>query len=488
MQNNRFDKSEQNQSYENNFSFDNFAAISNDSTFVNCLQNETILNTVIEQKEPLSKEEVIPEDTIPAYDPKDPLYRDLIYGTNADETFETGIGNDYLDGGGGVDTLIGGKDNDTYIADNPNDVVVEYYNEGIDIVYARCDYELSDHIEKLYMSKNSYNGIGNDQKNTIIGNNYDNQIQGKGGNDWLLGGRGNDTIWGGNGNDNIDAGYDDDILIGGNGNDFLSAGKGNDYLFGGTGNDVLLGSAGEDYMHGGSGNDKFYVENINDTVVEGYNNGYDVVYSTVSYELSANIEHLQLYGYAQINGCGNDSDNLIQGNGMSNTLEGLAGDDTIYGYSGDDNIYGGLGNDSLYAGLGNNFLSGGLGDDLLVADIGNDILQGGVGNDNYEGFKSHLVWNGSELVFENFGTDIITDTGGIDSLYLEVFPTFMTTLNYHYDDENQHSLLIEVGDESQILISNYFADEYLNAAGEGYIEDILLSYRHLDFNDVVALM
>ena len=100
--------------------------------------------------------------------------------------------------------------------------------------------------------------------------------------------------------------------------------------------------------------------------------------SSTSYTLGANEDNLQLTGTANINGSGNELNNILTGNSGANTLKGMAGADSLYG---------GAGNDILHAGDGVTFtdtlvdeLHGGDGADLLYAD-GADLLYGEAGND-----------------------------------------------------------------------------------------------------------
>ncbi|YAF72752.1 calcium-binding protein [Pseudomonas sp. G7(2022)] len=62
----------------------------------------------------------------------------------------------------------------------------------------------------------------------------------------------------------------------------------------------------------------------------------DQVISTISYTLVGGIENLTLAGTANLNGTGNDQDNVINGNAANNTLDGGAGVDTLIGGAGDD--------------------------------------------------------------------------------------------------------------------------------------------------------
>jgi Ca2+-binding RTX toxin-like protein len=112
-----------------------------------------------------------------------------------------------------------------------------------------------------------------------------------------------------------------------------------------------------------------------DNVVElsGTGTGIDVVRSSVSYVLPANVEKLILFeqpagSTAGNSGTGNGGANVIYGNNLANALKGLGGNDTLIGYNGNDNLQGGVGNDVLYGGFGNDTLKG----DAAATDRGKD--------------------------------------------------------------------------------------------------------------------
>ncbi|MDO9241888.1 MAG: calcium-binding protein [Methylicorpusculum sp.] len=129
-----------------------------------------------------------------------------------------------LNGGTGIDTLIGGRGNDTYIVDNVGDVVIEYSNQGFDIVQSSVSFALSRHIENLTLTGSAViDGIGNELNNLLRGNVSNNS---------LTGGAGNDSLYGDRGNDLLDGGIGDDYLNGGTGSDtyLFSRGSGKDTI------------------------------------------------------------------------------------------------------------------------------------------------------------------------------------------------------------------------------------------------------------------
>jgi Ca2+-binding RTX toxin-like protein len=136
----------------------------------------------------------------------------------------------------------------------------------------------------------------------------------------------------------------DNTLVGGTGNDWISGGAGNDVLGGNAGNDTLDGGAGDDQLEGGLGDDLYIVDSPNDLIIEGLDQGFDQVQSSVDYTLGNNLEALTLTGTAIV-GVGNDLDNQITGNAQNNLLNGGEGNDRLIGLQGRDTLIGGSGKD-----------------------------------------------------------------------------------------------------------------------------------------------
>ena len=393
-------------------------------------------------------------------------------------------GANVLDGGAGVDTLRGGQGNDTYIVDSTTDTITENLNEGTDTVQSSVTYTLGTNLENLTLTGVAViNGTGNAQDNSLLGNAGNNILTGGSGNDTLDGGAGVDTLRGGLGDDvyvvdsstdiiteNLKEGTDrvqssvtltlganlenltltgtaaingtgntlDNRLVGNSAANTLNAGAGNDFIDGGLGADTLIGGAGDD---------TYLVDNTADVVTEALNEGTDLVQSSKSYTLSANVENLTLTGAAAINGTGNTLKNVLTGNAAANVLDGGAGVDTLTGGAGNDTYMvdntadvvtealnqgtdlvqssasytlsvnlenltltgsaaiNGTGNaqdNSMLGNAGNNILTGGAGNDTLDGGAGIDTLLGGLGNDQY------VVDNTADVVTEALGEG--TDT------------------------------------------------------------------------------
>ncbi|NOT24210.1 MAG: hypothetical protein HOP22_16020, partial [Nitrospiraceae bacterium] len=290
---------------------------------------------------------------------------DQLFGLAGNDTLTGGAGNDLLAGGTGTDTMQGGIGNDTYIVDAAGDVVTELPNEGSDRVQsALLAYTLAANLENLTLTGTEPSaGIGNALNNVLIGN---------------------------------------------------------------SGANLLDGKAGADTMAGGAGDDLYMVDETGDVVVEQAGEGtLDTVSSSVTYTLSASVEHLILTGTTAINGIGNALDNVLTGNSAANVLTGRAGNDTYLIGMGDtvveaanegaDTVISIL-THTLAANVENLTLVGfssvsGTGnalDNVLngLLNPGGNTLTGGGGNDTY------ILGSGDTVVeAANGGTDTVQSSG-----------------------------------------------------------------------------
>jgi Ca2+-binding RTX toxin-like protein len=388
-------------------------------------------------------------------------------------------GDNILDGGKGNDLMKGGLGNDVYVVDSLDDVVEEGVGAGSDEI--RTSVPISATVANVehytYTGKATW---------TFTGTADDNILKGGAGIDKLNGADGNDQLFGNAGNDELNGGNDDDLLDGGAGTDKLTGGDGNDTyvvdnsgdvivesgadtddvvkssvsytlasgveqliltgkaainatgtadadtLIGNEGANILDGLGGADSLRGGMGNDIYIVDDAGDDVGEDANEGTDLVRSSVSYVLGAELENLELTGKGAIDGTGNALDNKLTGNDGDNRLDGGAGNDTLMGGKGNDTYVvssgidkiveaagaqggidtvesdatvslapfanvenllltgsgniNGTGNtlaNLLVGNSGDNTLDGGAGNDTLQGGGGTDVLKGGAGNDTY---------------------------------------------------------------------------------------------------------
>ncbi|MDP3480644.1 MAG: calcium-binding protein [Desulfoprunum sp.] len=436
----------------------------------------------------------------------------VLTGNSGVNTLTGGAGNDTLNGGAGADHLIGGIGNDIYVIDS-TDVITENAGEGSDTVQSSITYTLSANFENLVLTDTSaINGTGNELNNEIIGNSANNTLTGEVGNDTLNGGEGNDILVGGTGNDiyvvdsagdvvseNVNEGIDTvkssfsyilganlesltltgSLSINGTGNDLDNCIIGNsasNTLHGGVGSDYLRGGGGDDVMYGGTDNDTYVVDSLGDVVSEDANEGIDTVESFISYALGATLENLTLLDGADIDGTGNNLDNILFGNAGNNTLNGGVGSDTMNGAMGYDNyVVDSAGDviieedDSYYDeyeniitqgidnvessvtftlsanvenltltgvaaidGTGNtldNALKGNNGGNTLAGGAGNDILNGGLGNDTLAGGAGNNFFVFDTALNATTNKDSISDfTTGLDKIQVDksIFTSLVT--------------------------------------------------------------
>jgi len=358
---------------------------------------------------------------------------DILSGGTGNDNIDGGSGDDFLYGDEGDDFLYGG--NDGLVATTNCDAYGEDYGGG---------------FSSSFLTNNDF-------------------LEGGVGNDWLDGGSGDDRLFGGDGSDSLFGG--DDGPLNTSNNDYLDGGAGIDTMAGGTGDDVyivdgtmlVIPPTPVDDCDVGSGDaepgPKYQV--TADAVIENANEGYDVIYSAVSYVLPQNVEELQLLGSADADVVGNADYNLIYGNAGNNRLDGGLGADYMAGGEGSDTYWVDSLDDQVYenenegtdtvrsyvdsyalgdnlenldlasgarAGWGNaldnrirgnaldNQIVGGAGNDLLTGAGGNDMLEGGTGNDTY-------------VFAKGFGTDQVFDeSGAADSILIteDIAPNNLT--------------------------------------------------------------
>ena len=420
----------------------------------------------------------------------------VLAGEAGNDVLSGGAGNDVLDGGTGADIMAGHRGDDFYIVDDANDVVAEAENEGNDTVQSGVNYTLTANVENLTLVGSATEGAGNELDNIINANDLGNRLSGGAGNDVLNGGASNDSLNGGTGSDAMKGGLGDDlyavddagdqvieglgegidsvkasidyvltanvenlsltglathatgneldnVIIANDLGNVLLGAAGNDILEGGAGNDVLDGGTGADAMTGGNGDDTYVVDDIGDQVLETLFGGNDTVLSSITYVLPGQVENLTLTGSVDLNGTGNELNNVILGNAGNNILDGAAGTDTMAGNAGNDTYIVDHAGDlvieqadegadtveaeidyTLTANVEKLILTGvsdinGTGNELanvIIGNAGNNILDGGVNADTMLGGGGndiYIVDNAGDTVIENVNEGDDTVEAGV---------------------------------------------------------------------------
>lgn len=252
---------------------------------------------------------------------------DLIQGLAGNDVISGAAGNDFLDGGDGADALNGDAGDDTMNGGTGNDTL----NGGVGFDTAefsatRVNYVIFTDPVTGVTSVTDLRAGGGDGIDTLTSVEQLRFLD--------------QTIvlptYLTTGNDIYTGSAADETIYGLDGSDTINGAGGSDTIYGGLGNDTLDGGLGSDVLIGGAGNDVFTVDASADLVVELAGEGSDLVQSSVSYALSAEVENLTLTGGATIDGVGNALANTLTGNSANNMLTGGAGNDKIIGGLGID--------------------------------------------------------------------------------------------------------------------------------------------------------
>ncbi|KQQ78782.1 hypothetical protein ASF73_04535 [Xanthomonas sp. Leaf131] len=391
---------------------------------------------------------------------------DVLIGTDAGEDIRGLAGNDRLDGNGGQDRLVGGLGDDVYIVRAGNESIVELHGEGEDTVETYVNYVLLDEasgtIERV-------------------------------------------------------------VLAEGSGAYSVITGVGTQALVGNSGANHLDGGEGADTMRGGSGDDTYVVDDIGDLSVEASGEGFDIVYSTISTTLAANIESLVLEGEDALSGDGNALDNVLVGNASANRFNGGLGNDRMEGGGGDDfyvtdasgdavieaagqgydtierwfdtnlilsnnveslmlatnvvtgngnslankvvgnaseNRLSGLdGNDELLGMDGNDSMWGGTGADRLFGGLGDDYLDGGTGADYLEGGA------GNDVYLVDGADDVLIELAGNGTDQVQTSVSYVISANIENIFLSGTQVINATGNASANYLSGNAANNILNGMG-----------------------
>lgn len=375
-----------------------------------------------------------------------------------------------LRGNEGINQLAGGAGNDRYFV-SVGDSVVERVGEGEDTIYADCDWVLAGEVENLVLIGAARIGTGSATNNLLVGNQLDNVLDGGLGADRFEGGLGNDLYIldgiaevvlerPGEGVDTVQSALVS-VILADNVEDVVLTGK---KAINATGNSLdnrITGNAATNVL-AGRGGDDVYVVGTKDSVVEAIGEGIDTIISSLSWQLGANIENLELSGSSKISGTGNELDNRLTGNGAANTLSGGKGNDTyVVGLGDKISEAVGEGNDTvisaiswtLSANVENLTLAGSssisaTGNGLsnrLRGNTASNTLQGGSGDDIY-------------LFGRGDGQDLIVDSdntaGNMDRL---LFDAGIGHDQLWFRRESSSLVVSIIGSNDQVVVSDWYS-------------------------------
>lgn len=305
-------------------------------------------------------------------------------------------GNDLLISGSGNDNLLGGLGDDTYVVNSNADEVVEFEDEGYDLVQSSVTYRLRENVEELdLIGSGNIDGYASDGGSKVVGNAGGNKIYGGRGSDTLNGGAGNDALIGG-------AGADTYLFTIGSGSDTV-----NDI-------DASVGVIDTIDLSSISFSDLRAVSRASNDLVIQYGTTDQITIQNQFVD-GQRIEAFAFAGGVSLNA------SALEYMAVTPELKGTSGADVfrrisaakiIRGFEGDDLISASSFNDFLLGGAGNDALIGNGGDDVLFGEFGNDSLYGGMGADTLvggEGADLYQVDDALNVVIETnaWGADTI---------------------------------------------------------------------------------
>jgi len=190
----------------------------------------------------------------------------VIYLTDANDTFTVGAGDYVIDGLSGNDTITTGAGNSSVRTGvGSSTITMGAGNSFVSV------------------------GTGNNTITTGVG---DSQVTAGNGNSTITTGAGNSRITTGVGNSTITAGAGNNIVKAAGGNNTVTTGAGNDIITTGGGSDLITAGAGDDVINAGGGSDTVIAAAGNDTLI--YNLGDNIVGANDLYSGGSGLDTVQL--------------------------------------------------------------------------------------------------------------------------------------------------------------------------------------------------
>ncbi|MBA3677763.1 MAG: calcium-binding protein [Sphingosinicella sp.] len=390
-----------------------------------------------------------------------------------------------------------------YYVDNAGDIVVEGAGEGtFDRIFASASYVLGMgvYIEALTTtnaaSTSPINLTGNELDNFIGGNNGANVLTGGGGADTMVGLVGDDWYYVDSADDRVlegraEGAYDriftsasytmeagvwvealttTDATSGAAIN--LTGNEIANFIGGNTGANLLDGRGGADTLVGLGGDDWYYVDHVNDILVEKADEGtFDRIFTTVTYTLApgVHVEALTIAdpaGTTAINLTGNEIDNFIGGNAGANVLDGKAGADTMVGLGGNDRYLVDNAGDLVIEGAGEGAL------DEIVTTVSYKLAAGSqveVLRTTINNGPLNLTGNEfANRITGSFAANVLDGGGGADTLVGLRGDDW-----YYVDDAND--IVVEAFGSVEGAFDRVFASASYALASDVYVEALTIA-------------
>jgi Ca2+-binding RTX toxin-like protein len=180
----------------------------------------------------------------------------------------------------------------------------------------------------------------------------------------------------------------------------------------GDGDDRFIDKGGmvDNIVSGGNGDDFFLTRSTELTFTESTSGGFDIVHSSVDWQLRDNFESARLIGKNNVDLTGNDGGSFLYGNKANNRIIGEAGLDWIDGGKGQDRLTGD-GIDNMGDVTDHFVFKNGYGRDVIT-DFQDGVdfinLQNYEGIDTIGDLKGHIKQDGDNVVITLQDGDRIT--------------------------------------------------------------------------------
>lgn len=373
---------------------------------------------------------------------------DLLAGTGANNTIQSGAGNDFTYGLEGNDQLYGDAGDDTLLGGAGNDTL--YGGDGKDFFEGGDGLDTADFTGTSAWTINLIDGTARRSGDASSLTEALISIE------RLNLGSSNDTVTGSLVAETVSAGAGNDSVLGGGGADSLVGAAGNDTLSGEDGNDTVSGGAGANRLTGGAGTDRFVIGTdtvaASDTIVDFDAAGGEIIdltalgtgltvslvrgSSSTSFTVgnrtvtltgvdASTLTLANFVGVAALGSAASNYDDSLTGTAGNDTIDALGGNDTISGLGGNDSLYGNSGDDVLLGGAGADTLSGGIGSDTasyagsaaVSVNLATGAVSGGyAAGDSFLSIE-HLTGSGNaDTLAGNTSANSILGGGGNDTI------------------------------------------------------------------------